>query len=286
MAAVVDLGDPADDAVGDPGGPPALDDLVVEVGLAQFPGRHAEFEDLLDEAAVLDGGDRAVAGHAEVGALEHAEAVAAHTVVVVRAGLGNLVVQRSLGSVQHVPVAQRVRGAVGLVEDDRADGARRRPNRPGQADAHAGLDRVQAGLAGRALDLGHGAEVRLVAALDDVGGHLDAVHRDGLGDRGRAQSLQGLRLGLAGHRELQHDLLTPLAGRDLAADAHGRDVRILQQFRAPGADIATQGTDQTSFSSEKPFFFDGEVVFLDLVAMTDCPFANGDGVRAELREPG
>ncbi len=247
LAAVVDFGDgvdAADDAVGDRGGPPALDYLVVELRLPQLAGCHNEVEDVLAEGAVLDGGDRAVAGHPQVGAPERTEAVAVHAVVVVRAGLRDRIAQRTVRAVQHVPVAEHVRGAVGPVEDDAADRARPRRIGGGKAHTHAGLDRVQPPHPGRDFDLGHRTEVRLVAALDHIGGHLDAIHSDRLGDRRCAQRLQRLRLGLARHRELQHDLLAPPAAGDLAADADGGDVRILQQFRAAGADIAAQGIDQ------------------------------------------
>ncbi|GGK81591.1 hypothetical protein GCM10010094_48610 [Streptomyces flaveus] len=72
---------------GDAGGPPALEHLVAEFRLAQFHGLHAQLADLVGEATVLNGRHRAVTGHAQVRALQHPEAVAGDSVVVVRAGL-------------------------------------------------------------------------------------------------------------------------------------------------------------------------------------------------------
>ncbi|MFH7597166.1 hypothetical protein WDV06_18995 [Streptomyces racemochromogenes] len=62
--------------------------------------------------------------------------------------------------------AEHAGGAVVLVEDDAAEGARVQVD---AADAHSGADRVDALLPLRDLCLGDDEEVRLVAAFDHVG---------------------------------------------------------------------------------------------------------------------
>jgi hypothetical protein len=87
-----------------------------------------------------------------VGTLQGAQAVLRNPVVVMRAGLHDVVAQLAVGPVQNMPVAQDVGRAVHLVEDDAAEGAGRDLH---VSDARTGQDRVEAPLARRALRLGH-----------------------------------------------------------------------------------------------------------------------------------
>ncbi|GAB2488679.1 hypothetical protein GCM10026982_11500 [Nocardiopsis aegyptia] len=164
-------------------------------------------------------------------------------VVIVGAGLDDVLAQVAIGAVQHVPVAQDVGSRVVPVVDDTADRARRDAHVP---DAHARHDGIDPVLAHGASRLGHDPELRLVAAFDHVGGHLDTVHHDRLGQQPRSQGLQRFGPGLGVDGELEGDLPFPPAVLLLVADADRRDVGVPQVVGPAGADERTQGGDEVA----------------------------------------
>lgn len=236
-AAVADLDDDVDaahEAVGDAGGAAALDHLVAEFGFAELGRRDGQPERFRGVAAVLDGGDGAVAGDPEVGAVQRPEAVVVDPIVVVGAGLDDGVADRPARAVEDVPVRQDQRGAVGAVVDDRTDGA---GGDLDVADADAGADRVQASLGLGRCRLGFGDDpVReLVTALEHIRGHRYAVDLDRLRQQRGAQALERLGRHLPAHGELHRDGIGGLAVDDLVPDPHRRHVRVGEEVGGTGA---------------------------------------------------
>ncbi|HEU6443734.1 MAG TPA: hypothetical protein VFL61_01615 [Gaiellaceae bacterium] len=210
-----------------------LDDAIAELGVAELAYGNAEVENSVDRVAIGDARDRTIAGEAEEAPYEVSADVLGNPVVVVDAGLDDWIADPPVRAVQHVPVREDPHLCGCLLLNEAAE----RPGADGDvSDADTRQERIDPALP---LDLRfclHRRRVCLELALDHISREGDAVRRDRLGNCPRRDYLQCFGRELLTHRELQGELLRPLAVSDLVANSDRVDVRVGQVLVSDLAD--------------------------------------------------